>query len=75
MNLGSLFRRNRFKNRASSKTAERKLPKLARAAGLVLEWRKYARAGVVCALILGALAGLIWTLDRPMRMISMDGSF
>jgi cell division protein FtsQ len=75
MNLRSVFRRNRFKNRASPKTAERKLPKLARAAGLVLEWRKYARGGVICALILGALAALSWALDRPMRVISMDGSF
>ena len=56
MNLRSVLRRNRFKNRASPKTAERKLPKLARAAGLVLELRKYARGGVICALILGALA-------------------
>jgi cell division protein FtsQ len=69
MNLKSLFRRNRFKSRASAKTAERKLPKL------ILEWRKYARRGAICVLILGALAALGWTLDRPMRVISMDGSF
>ena len=75
MNLRSVFPRNRFKNRASAKTAERKLPKLARAAGLVFEWRKYARGGVICALILSALAALSWALDRPMRVISMDGSF
>ena len=75
MNLRSVFRRNRFKNRAGPKRPERKLPTLARAAGLVLEWRKYARGGVICALILGALAALGWALDRPMRVISMDGSF
>ena len=69
MNLRTLFRRNRFKSRASPKAAERKAPKL------MLEWRKYARLGVVCVLILGALAGVGWTLDRPMRVISMDGSF
>ena len=76
MNLGSLFRRNRFKNRAKPGKDERKLPKLARAAGLIAEWRvKYARAGFVCTLILAALAALTWALDRPVRVISMDGSF
>jgi len=76
MNLSSLFRRNRFKNRPSPKKAERKLAKLARAAGLVAEWRvKYARAAAICTLILAALAALTWALDRPVRVISMDGSF
>jgi cell division protein FtsQ len=75
MNPGSLFRRNRFKNRAKPEKAEHK-PKLARAAGLVAEWRrKYARAATICALILTALAALTWALDRPVRVISMDGSF
>jgi cell division protein FtsQ len=70
-----VLRRNRFKNRASPKRAERKLAKLARVAGLVIEWRKYARGGFICALILGALGAISWMLDRPMRVISMDGSF
>jgi cell division protein FtsQ len=64
-----MFRRNRFKNRASPKTAERKLPKL------ILEWRRYARLAAICGLCVGVLAVLGWTLDRPMRVISMDGSF
>ena len=75
MNLRSVLRRNRFKTRATSKTAERKLPKLARAAGLILEWRNYARGVAVCAFILGSLAALSWALDRPVHVISMDGSF
>jgi cell division protein FtsQ len=69
MNIKRLFRRNRFKNRASPKEAERKLPKL------IVEWRKYLRGAALGALALGGLAGIGWALDRPVSVISMDGSF
>jgi cell division protein FtsQ len=69
VNLRWPFRRNRFKSRASPKQSERKLPKL------IVEWRKYARVTLVCALGVAGLAGLGWALDRPMSVISMDGSF
>jgi len=75
MNLTRLFRRNRFKNRASPKQDERKLSKLARMAGLIAEWRKYGRAGLACVLALSGLAGIGWALDRPVSVVSIDGSF
>jgi len=63
------FRRNRFKNRASPKPAERRLSKLI-AAG-----RTHARRAGLGLAALAALAALGWALDRPVSVISMDGSF
>src|ERR1700676_5281730 len=40
-----------------------------------LSWRRYARRAALVGLLAGGLAALSWTLDRPMRVISMDGSF
>jgi cell division protein FtsQ len=70
MNLNKLIRRNRFKNRAKAP------PKRAwQWPNFVLEWRSYARRAALLAAIVGALAALSWALDRPIRVISMDGSF
>jgi len=69
MNLQWLIRRNRFKNRAKVEKPERARPKF------FTEWRTYMRRGALLALIVGALGLLTWALDRPIRAISMDGSF
>jgi cell division protein FtsQ len=69
MNLNWLTRRNRFKNRAKTEKPEWQWPKF------VLEWRTHARRVAFFALTAGALAALAWALDRPVQVISMDGSF
>ena len=70
MNLNRLIRRNRYKNRAKAPPKRVwQWPKF------VLEWRKYARRAALLALLVGALGALTWALDRPIRVISMDGSF
>jgi cell division protein FtsQ len=69
MNLNGLFRRNRFKKRAAQPKAARQWPKF------ITEWRSYARRVVLVSIALGALGGLTWALDRPVRVISMDGAF
>ena len=38
-------------------------------------WRRYARRAAIAACTVGALAALAWALDRPVHVISMDGSF
>ncbi|HLN50154.1 MAG TPA: cell division protein FtsQ/DivIB [Steroidobacteraceae bacterium] len=69
MNLYWLFRRNRFKNRTKTEKCDWQGP------AFVTEWRRYARRAVLIALTGGALAALGWALDRPVQVISMDGSF
>ena len=69
MNLNWLIRRNRFKNRAKTEKREWQWP------AFVTEWRRYARRAGLVALAGGALAALGWALDRPVQVISMDGSF
>jgi cell division protein FtsQ len=70
LNLNRLIRRNRFKNRATpSKAAAWQLPKL------IVEWRKYGKRAGVVALILAVLGAFLLALDRPVRTVSMDGSF
>src|SRR5271157_2445803 len=69
MNLNWLIRRNRFKNRAKTEKPEWQWP------AFVTEWRLYARRAALTALTGGALAALGWALDRPVQVISMDGSF
>ena len=69
MNLQGLSRRNRFKNPAKAEKPQRRWPRF------LAEWRTYARRAAVLALIVGALGGVSWALDRPIRAISMDGSF
>jgi cell division protein FtsQ len=69
MNLPSLTRRNRIKNRAKADTPPRAWPKL------FTEWRTYARRAGVLVVVAGALGAAAWALDRPIKVISMDGSF
>jgi cell division protein FtsQ len=69
MNLNWLTRRNRFKNRANTEKPTRHWPKF------VADWRIYARRAALLALTVGTLAALAWALDRPVQVISMDGSF
>ena len=61
------LRRNRFKSKPSAKPRW-KWPTFA-------DWRKTLRRGALLLLLAGALSALIWALDRPVRVISIDGSF
>jgi cell division protein FtsQ len=63
------LRRNRFKNKAKERKPPWKWP------AFVVEWRSYARRAALLLLLIGGLAALTWALDRPVRVISMDGSF
>ncbi len=69
MNLNSILRRNRFKNRAKVEKKPWKWPVF------VIEWRKYTRRAALTVALAGGLGALIWALDRPVQVISMDGSF
>jgi cell division protein FtsQ len=69
MNLQWLMRRNRFKNRTKEAQAKRSWPKF------FSEWRSYSRRAAIFLVVVGALGALTWGLDRPIRVISMDGSF
>jgi len=69
MNLNFALRRNRFKNKPKVEKAAWKWPTF------VVEWRSYARRAAVLAVIVAGLAAVVWALDRPVRVISMDGSF
>ena len=67
--LNRLLHRNRFKNRARAEKPKRERFKF------LADWRKHSRRAAPAALTIGALAALTWALDRPVRVISMDGSF
>jgi len=67
MNLS--LRRNRFKNKPKAQKPPWKWP------AFVIEWRSYARRAALLLLLAGGLTALTWALDRPVRVISMDGSF
>jgi cell division protein FtsQ len=69
MNLQWLMRRNRFKKRAPASNPKRQWPRFIR------DWRIHARRTAVLSLSIGALGALAWALDRPIRVISMDGPF
>jgi cell division protein FtsQ len=69
----SLLRRNRFRTKPKADGAQRQWPKVLR------EWRTHARRVAVLVLLAVGLSSityaLTWALDRPVRIISMDGSF
>jgi cell division protein FtsQ len=69
LNLQWLPRRNRFKKRAKAETRKWWRPTFA------IDWRLYGRRAALLVLIAGSLGALTWALDRPIRVISMDGSF
>jgi cell division protein FtsQ len=68
MSFSVALRRNRFKSRSPAKNSRWKWPSFS-------EWRTYVRRGALLLLLVGALSALTWALDRPVRAISIDGSF
>ena len=69
MNLNLALRRNRFKNRPTPSKAPWQWPKF------IVEWRKYGKRAGLVVITLAVLGGLLLALDRPVRTISIDGSF
>jgi cell division protein FtsQ len=69
MNLNFALRRNRFKNKPKVQK-----PQWQWLSGGI-EWRRYTRRAALVVLCASALGALTWALDRPVRVISMDGSF
>ena len=69
MSLALTLRRNRFKSKPPTQKAALDV------AELRAEWRIYLRRGALLLLLTGALSALTWALDRPVRVISIDGSF
>ena len=69
MNLNRLIRRNRFKNRAKPEKPPWQWPVF------ITEWRTHARRAALVLLLAGGLGALSWALDRPVTVVSMDGSF
>jgi cell division protein FtsQ len=68
MSLLSLNRRNRMKSRPSEKP-RRQWPRF------ITEWRRTLKGAGGALLAGGCLAAGAWALDRPIHVISMDGSF
>src|SRR5580698_5232980 len=64
-----VMNRNRFKNKPKAEKQRLKWP------AFLTHWRVYVRRGSVVVVLLGALTALTWALDRPVRVISIDGSF
>lgn len=71
MNLSWLLRRNRFKpkNKAKDDRREWQMP------AFLADWRTHARRAALLLVVMSALGGLMWGLNRPVHVISMDGSF
>ena len=67
--LSRLIRRNRYRNRSRTEERAWRWPRL------VPDWRSLARRSALAGLLAGSFAALVWALDRPVRVISMDGSF
>jgi cell division protein FtsQ len=67
MSVSLTLRRNRFKSKSPSRP-KWKWPSFA-------AWRVNLRRGALLLLLAGALSALTWALDRPVRVISIDGSF
>src|SRR6202171_226699 len=69
MNLNLALRRNRFKNKPKAEKPPWQWP------AFVAEWRIHTRRVALLVLLAGGLTAVAWALDRPLRVISMDGSF
>src|ERR1700722_19922386 len=63
------WRRNRFKNKTAADNPRWKWP------AFLVQWRLYARRAALLLVVVGSLSALAWSLDRPGRVISIDGSF
>jgi cell division protein FtsQ len=71
MSLTLALRRNRFKSKNKPKTEKARWQWPA----FLGNWRIYLRRGALLLVLAGALCALTWALDRPVRVISIDGSF
>jgi cell division protein FtsQ len=69
MMMGRLMHRNRFKSKARADKPRWQWP------DYLSDWRVYARRGGLMLALVGSLSALTWALDRPVRVISIDGSF
>ena len=69
MMMGRLMHRNRFKSKPKPEKQRWQWPAFLR------DWRLYARRVGLVLILVGALSALTWALDRPVRVISIDGSF
>jgi cell division protein FtsQ len=69
MNLNLALRRNRFNNKPKAQQPPWQWPTF------IVEWRIHARRAALLVVVAGGLTALAWALDRPLRVISMDGSF
>ena len=61
--------RNRFKKKPKAEKKAWAWP------AFFSNWRVYVRRGSVVLVLVGALSALTWALDRPVKVISIDGSF
>ncbi|HEX3603146.1 MAG TPA: cell division protein FtsQ/DivIB [Steroidobacteraceae bacterium] len=61
--------RNRFKAKPKAEKRRWQWP------AAVRNWRLYVRRGGLVLAVVGALSALTWALDRPVKVISIDGSF
>ena len=61
--------RNRFKRKPKADKKQWQWP------AFLSNWRVYARRGGLVLVLVGALSALTWALDRPVKVISIDGSF
>ena len=61
--------RNRFKKKPKADKKRWQWP------AFFGNWRVYLRRGSVLLISVGALSALTWALDRPVKVISIDGSF
>ena len=64
-----IFRRNRIRNKPKAEKRRFKWPVS------LSNWRVYARRGGLVLGLVAALSALTWALDRPVHVISIDGSF
>jgi len=69
MMMGRLMHRNRFKSQPKADKPRWQWPAFLR------DWRVHARRGGLVLVLAGSLSALTWALDRPVRVISIDGSF
>jgi cell division protein FtsQ len=61
--------RNRFKKKPKADKTPWQWP------AYLSDWRVYLRRGGLMLALVGSLSALTWALDRPVRVISIDGSF
>ncbi|HEY2682315.1 MAG TPA: cell division protein FtsQ/DivIB [Steroidobacteraceae bacterium] len=71
MKLSRLMRRNRFKPKNKPKAEKREWVWPA----FITQWRTYLRRGALILLVCGSVGALAWGLDRPVHVVSIDGSF